>query len=53
MPFWYCDIERPRLSELLHTAQKDGNFNDTKAKRIENPLKYKAYGIRQVQSPSV
>ena len=46
-PFEYCDIERPRLSELRHTAQKDGklNLNDTKAKRIENSLKYKAFGI--------
>ena len=26
-------------------AQKDSNFNETKAKRIENPLKYKAFGI--------
>ena len=25
-PFGYCDIERPRLSELLHTAQKDGTI---------------------------
>ena len=39
-PFGHCDIEWPRLSELLHTAQKDGNFNATKAKRIENPLKF-------------
>ena len=51
-PFEYCDIELPRLSELLHTAQKDGklNLNDTKAKRIENPLKYKAFGIQHVKS---
>ena len=52
-PFGYCDIERPRLSELLHTAQKDGNFNDTKAKRIENPLKYKSFGFQHVKSSLV